>query len=258
MNDFQYIEDGTSLAAILTPWDKDALGFGVAQITTIKLGAEASVQKGYEALQRWCSDEQVKLVSCRLPHQELKKSFFLESKNFKFIEMVLHPQADQLQDWRLEAAGLQIMAATPADMADLDAIALTAFNTERFHLDPRIDSKRGDLRYARWVAATPSHPRQQLLKIVDADRIVGLFIVEAVSATLVYWHLTAINPLYQGQGYGKRVWLSMMQHHQAHGYQGIRTTIAARNYRVLNLYASLNFRFSAPEMTFHLMSDEMV
>jgi RimJ/RimL family protein N-acetyltransferase len=251
MSKFELNTEAIQLSASLIHWDKDALGYAVAQIDSLKIMTSDLASLAYADFKQWCWQNKVKLISCRLAENRLEESFFLEKNEFKFIEMVLHPKIDRLGDLELQPDDLNITEASALDMPTLDAIAKTAFNTERFHVDPRIDSKLGDLRYARWVANTPQHPRQELLKIVDNQIIVGLFIIEAINPNLIYWHLTAINPQYQGMGYGKRVWNSMMRYHQKQGFSGIRTTIAARNYRVLNLYSSLNFRFSAPEMTFH-------
>jgi RimJ/RimL family protein N-acetyltransferase len=43
----------------------------------------------------------------------------------------------------------------------------------------------------------------------------------------------------------------VMMLNKRQGARSIRTTISARNTAVMNLYARLGFRFSAPDMTFH-------
>ena len=66
-----------------------------------------------------------------------------------------------------------------------------------------------------------------------------------------YWHLNAVATELQGKGYGRRAWSAMLQHAQANGARRVRTSIVARNHRVLNLYARLGFRFPPPLMTLH-------
>ncbi|EED35984.1 acetyltransferase, GNAT family [Luminiphilus syltensis NOR5-1B] len=85
--------------------------------------------------------------------------------------------------------------------------------------------------------------------------MVGFFVVEHKRNQEIYWHLTAINPRWQGRGYGYRAWLAMLRHHQMAGYRSVTTTISAGNSRVLNLYAKLGFRFIAPEKTFHWVNE---
>jgi len=74
-----------------------------------------------------------------------------------------------------------------------------------------------------------SEIRQRLLKVVQGDQIVALFIVESGENRSVYWYLTAIAPEWQGQGYGQRVWRAMLRHHQGEGQDSVMTTISARN-----------------------------
>ncbi|MBV5350282.1 GNAT family N-acetyltransferase, partial [bacterium] len=114
-------------------------------------------------------------------------------------------------------------------------------------------SDRASVRYGNWVVNSLDHPRQSLLKVVDGENIVALFIVEQLASGKVYWHLTAVAPQYQGKGLGWRAWRAMMHYHQLQGIGVIETTISARNIRVLNLYARLGARFLPPEMTFHFM-----
>jgi ribosomal protein S18 acetylase RimI-like enzyme len=60
-----------------------------------------------------------------------------------------------------------------------------------------------------------------------------------------------VVPEFQGKGYGKRVRLEMLKFHQQEGMSAIRTTSAAGNTPVLNLYVSLGFRFLPPEINLH-------
>ncbi|NIM40420.1 MAG: GNAT family N-acetyltransferase, partial [Hydrogenophaga sp.] len=42
----------------------------------------------------------------------------------------------------------------------------------------------------------------------------AFFIVEAPAPIEAYWHLTAVAPAFQGQGYGRRVWRAVMDMHR--------------------------------------------
>ena len=92
---------------------------------------------------------------------------------------------------------------------------------------------------------------QELYVVCDASRRIAFFVTELLSDRTCYWHLNAVAPDAQGQGYGRRVWLAMMNQALEGGAQRVRTSIVARNHRVLNLYARLGFSFPPPSMTFH-------
>ena len=245
----------SSLSASLAPWDTGIFGFPVAQIERFAILEPESFEFDYECLETWVNSRNCGMVSCRLGHDRLVESMFLEAKGFRFVEMVLHPEFPDLHRLQIPDQGLEIAAADESDLTEIRRIAETAFKDGRFHLDPRIDSRLADSRYGRWVESSLRHPTQQLLKIRDGQTIVGFFIVEIIDDCRAYWHLTAVSPDHQGKGYGRRTWLAVLQHHVEQGVAAVSTTISARNIAVLNLYSSLNFRFRHPEMTFHWLRE---
>lgn len=239
------------LTANLVPWDAEAFGFPVAQIYELEVIDSSLVMESYREFEQWMDAGGIRIVSCRLPHDRLRESIFLESRGFRFIEMVLHPTIEKLQSLNIASDDLVIVPALESDLPVMRDIAERAFGYERYHVDPRLDPGLGDVRYGRWVTNSLNHPRQCLLKVMKGGHIVALFIVESGENRSVYWYLTAIAPEWQGRGYGQRVWRAMLRHHQAEGQDSVMTTISARNVAVLNLYAKLGFRFLPPEMTFH-------
>lgn len=244
------------LQAALVSWDTEIFGFPVAQIQKLEIIDLLSTAEEYQKFQQWLDVNRIRIASCRLPHDRLQESMFLESKGFRFIEMVLHPKIEKLQSVDIAQDNLIITPALESDLPVMQSIAERAFGHERYHIDPRLDPRLGDLRYGQWVKNSLNHSQQRLLKVIDSKHIVALFIVELREHKSVCWHLTAISPQWQGRGYGQRVWQAMLRHHQVEGQDCVMTTISARNVAVLNLYAKLNFRFLPPEMTFHWVRNE--
>jgi RimJ/RimL family protein N-acetyltransferase len=240
----------------MVPWDREVFGFAVAQIQDLEVVDSHRAMADYRAFPDWLDAGGVGIVNSRLPHQQLRESMFLEANGFRFVEMVLHPTLGNLQSLDIPQDDLRITLARETDLPELQDIAEHAFRYERFHVDPRLDPRLGDLRYRRWVTSSLGHPAQRLLKVTDGDRLVALFLVESRDDRSAYWHLTAVAPAWQGRGYGYRVWRSMLRHHQAEGCNGLTTTISARNVEVLNLYSKLGFRFHPPEMTFHWIREK--
>jgi len=248
---FEWIEPGFRLVAGLVPWDTEVFGFPVAQVRDIRVQDPVASAAGWRSFGDWLSAHEVGIVSCRLPMDRLRESFQLEAHGFRFVEVVLRPHRASLEDLPPQIHGLGIAPATDADLPALIEIAERAFRHERYHVDPRLDPRLGDLRYARWVRTSLGHPSQQLLAITDGPRPIGFFVVERQDAGAVYWHLNAIAPEHHGQGYGRRAWLAMLHRHRDEGATSVATTISVRNVAVQNLYAQLGFRFLPPEMTFH-------
>lgn len=235
----------------MAPWDTDIFGFPVAQFQTIQLLDTKQAVAEYKVVAAWLDEMRVGIASCRLPHDQLRESMFLEGQCFRFIEMVLHPRLDRLAQRELTEDTLVITKAEEADLAAIESIAERVFGYERYHIDYRLDPRLADQRYSRWVRNSFVHPKQRLLKIMDGAHLIAFFIVEINDEGGAYWHLTAVAREWQGQGYGRRVWQAMLRHHRNEGVEYVSTTISARNIPVLNLYARLGFSFLPPEMTFH-------
>lgn len=247
--------DALSLAYFRVPWDSDIFGFPVAQISRISVADPAQALLDMPPFRAWMEQEQIRLASCRLAHNRLRESMLLEQIGFRFVEMVLHPHLSDLQTFSCAPQGLDVIRADASDLPAIEAIAAQAFGYERFHADPRLDRELADRRYLVWVRNSHGHARQNLYKICDGSDLVAFFITENQPDGESYWHLTAIAPAFQGRGYGKRVWREMLHFHQREGMTSVGTTIAGGNTPVLNLYASLGFRFKPPEITLHWVRD---
>jgi ribosomal protein S18 acetylase RimI-like enzyme len=247
----QILTPSLALTWIRAPWDEAVCKFPVMQINNIAVtgpDAAAGMQLFADARDRLGA----RLVSCRLPHDRIVESMLLEECGFRFIEMVYAPEfelaslaADDEPDT------LTVTPAVEADLPELLAIAGASFRHERFRIDPRLDPAISDRRYQNWVATTPAHPTQQLFVIAEGARTIAFFITESLPDGTCYWHLNAIAPDAQGQGYGRRVWARMVRQAKRGGAARVRTSVVARNNRVLNLYGRLGFSLSQPTMTFH-------
>lgn len=232
------------------PWDSVIFGYPVLQIHKICVLSK-DARKDFTEFEASRDGLGAGLVSCRLPHDQLWESILLEEHGFRFIEMTFHPELDRLDEIDIPGDTLSITQATNRDLPEVLDIAGHAFHNERFHVDPRLDHSLGDLRYCNWVKSSLDHPSQRLYLVRDNSRLVAFFVTEMLQDGTCYWHLNAVSPQLQGQGYGRRAWQAMMRQARENGGRRIRTCIVARNFRVLNLYASLGFRFAQPHMTFH-------
>lgn len=238
------------------PWDTAVFGFPVLQITDIRLLGPRGAEEIEGFLQARDSIGSG-LVSCRLPHDRLRESMLLEEIGFRFIEMVYQPEICNFS--QLDAhdpADLSPSLAGENDLPQVLDIAGDAFGNERFHVDPRLPRELGNLRYQNWVRSSVSHLTQRLYVLRDNALVVAFFVLENQPDGTCYWHLNAVAPHLQGKGYGLRAWRTMLMHAKDNGALRVRTSIVARNHRVLNLYARLGFRFSSPSMTFHWVRSE--
>ena len=233
------------------PWDEAVCGFAVLQVSDIEVRGPSAADD-LKVFERERDRRRAGLVSCRLSHHCLVESMLLEEHGFRFIEMVYRPEFDLSKlAFADESALLAVSRAGDDDLPAVSGIARTAFRSERFRMDPRLDPGISDQRYQNWAISSHVHPTQELYVIRDGQRTVAFFVTELLDRQTCYWHLNAVAPDAQGQGYGRRVWLSMLHQALKSGVSRVRTSITARNHRVLNLYARLGFVFLPPTMTLH-------
>jgi GNAT superfamily N-acetyltransferase len=238
------------LAWCEAPWDTAIYGAPVLQLTEFEvLGPNARQDANAFLAARDAAGS--KLVSCRLPAECLRESMLLEDMGFRFIEMVFLPETGELPEPLVAPDALDVRLATAADLPAVQTMAASAFGNERFHVDPRLPRALADLRYANWALSAAQHPTQRLHVLSDLGRPVAFFVTEKLADGTSYWHLNAVTPAEQGRGLGRRAWRTMMALARTEGSLRVRSSIVARNHRVLNLYASLGFHFPPPRMTFH-------
>ena len=239
------------LNANAVPWDSEVFTIPVASITKISLKDKILAQKDFDLFKMWVLENSFKIVSCRLPHQEVGASIFLETNSFRFIEMVLHPIIADLRTYEVGETQMEVQKISESELPEIVSMAEKSFGHERYHVDPRIDTQLANVRYGNWIRNSFYSTNQEILKVQIGSKICGFFVIEESSSKGVYWHLNAVNPQLKGQKLGYNIWSAMIKYHKLSGMHSIRTTIAARNTAVLNLYSKLNFRFDEPEMTFH-------
>lgn len=250
LSDLQLNNSNIIFEATEVPWDSELLGIPVGQITQIEILANDVGNFTEKVFETWREENNFRLVACRIKHSSLRESMFLEKLGFRFIEMVFPMSINDI-DSATYATDLVLEETNASDLIEIENIANSAFSTGRFNIDPQLDSKLGGVRYAGWVRNSFNDSKHSVIKACFEGSIVGFFITEKLDEQIVYWHLTAVSPRYQGQGFGRRIWQAMIMRHKYEGARKIKTMISARNTPVMNLYAQLGFRFDPPMMTFH-------
>lgn len=244
--------DTPSLALVysVAPWDRPFFPGNTATIASITVRDPDGAVREFANFRTWCTDNDVRLVSCRLAQERLLECGFLEGQGFRFIELNYRPSCRNLTVFTADPE----IAIAPAATEDEDAIVAIAsgiFATGRLHLDPQVGPDIGNRRYAAWATNAFHNPQQSVLTFRTEGRIIGFLVVEEPEPHKRFWSLIGLAPGLVGRGLGRRTWQSLLAFHAAEGVTEVATSISSQNLAVLNLYVSLGFRFPPPEITLH-------
>lgn len=255
-------EDKTTceLEVSTSPWDTFAFGVNAGTIEKFYLhNKQYAPHAELRALSRWISDNNISLISARLPEDRIYESILLEKFGSNVIEMNLHPTIRELQNRNYSSSRFVVNVATSEDRDLLSSQVSKSFSYERFHADPRIDNNKASLRYQNWFTSSFDSEERQVLTVNTKDNEkVAFFVTEQRNEEQVHWLLTAVLPKYQGKGIGQSIWESVLCFHKEQKVHRITTTISARNTPVLNLYSKLSFQFDSPEISLHWVDQNLL
>jgi hypothetical protein len=211
-----------------SPWDRAAFGIPAAELTEYSEAAllAAAVRPGHYTLKV----------------DPLADKRLLQEHGFYYCDTLLEP-------W-CEATGLSSVdhpdatLTRTAPLESLLSICHGAFRHGRYHRDFNLSVAGANLRYDNWLAQL--HTANQVFGLLWQDELAGFI---AYRDNVLVLH--AVSESQRGQGRAKYWWSAACQALFAAGHKEVYSSISAANLAVLNLYASLGFRFRHPLDVYH-------
>lgn len=250
-------ESGLGQVAVV-PWDTEIFGFAVGDY---KVGNAAVVQANFEecrqALQAWARERKVRLVSCNLPGDAFPAMGLLQGLGFSNVDSRIRVTHFRLEQADLSRARIPVRPAEEEDYAEIERIAGTAFRFGRYHTDPHFPEKLANRRYQVWVrrALTEARPGEQVYVIGPPGQAQGFFHV-VLEGGIADLRLGAVDPARASGLAGFNLYAGTLKALRNLGARQATAIISPANTRVMNLYASLGFRFSEPEAVYHWHAPE--
>lgn len=241
----------------LLPWDAEVFGFPVADFQPGDRGEIDAHRPAFaQRLARWAGERQVELVACRHPPSDVVLSAILDQCRFRFVEVSLRAELAPLPKDRLPAARVTVRLAAPEDRVPLLSIAESAFNSGRYHADPRFPRALANARYRFWLdnALSRPGPGTRVFALGAAGHPTGFFHVE-IEAAETDLRLSAVDPAGNPGIAGFALYAGVLQALASQGVQRVSARLTATNTAVVNLYAALGFRFAEPEIVRHWHSE---
>jgi len=214
-----------------SPWDTAVFGVSCYEITDYRetLLAHAASTPGHYTIRV----------------DPLCDKGLLHRYGFYYTDTLLEPvcQAGQLLFHEHSGATL----APDVALEEVSRICRTAFTHGRFHRDFNLSSAQADQRYVQWLEQL--HARGTVLGLVFEGELAGFIAHDAGSLVL-----HALGETFRGRGLARYLWSAACRHLFNAGETEICSSVSAANLPVLNLYASLGFRFRAAVDVYHRLS----
>lgn len=127
---------------------------------------------------------------------------------------------------------------------DLLELSRGAYRHGRFHRDFNIQEIKADLRYDNWIRNL--HASGNYFGLLYQKELAAYF---GVCGNKVVLH--AVSERFRGKGLAKYLWSTGYQSLFDQGFSEVTSSVSTPNLAVVNLYASIGFRFRNPVDAYH-------
>jgi GNAT superfamily N-acetyltransferase len=136
---------------------------------------------------------------------------------------------------------------THVPLEELLAICDGAFEHGRFHRDFNLDVRASDRRYNDWLQQL--YCAHTVFSLLYENEVAGFF---AFDGNRIVLH--ALAPSYRGKRLAKYLWSVACVRLYDSGHDELQSSVSVSNLAVVNLYASLGFRFRGARDIYHKLN----
>lgn len=137
-----------------------------------------------------------------------------------------------------------VTIAADCALDDLLAMSRGVYLHGRFHRDFNVPDELADLRYDNWLRDL--HGAGNCLGLLYKGELAAYFGIVGSKAVL-----HAVAEKFRGKGLAKYLWSAAYTRLFSEGHPEVTSSVSAPNMAVINLYASLGFRFRHPLDIYH-------
>jgi RimJ/RimL family protein N-acetyltransferase len=220
----------------LTPWDSRALGIDTYEIIY------ESTEQLKQSLHQIQQENKAGHYTVKIDPLASKR--ILHEFGFYYCDTMVEPYCTV--EFFIPHVKEGIELSQKVDFQTLLNICHGAFIHDRFHKDFNIERHLADIRYDLWLKDL--WEAKQVFGLMYFDEVVGFW---GFSKNKIVLH--AMSERYRGKGLSKYFWSCACQALFEKKYTELVSSISISNLAVLNLYASLGFRFRRPVDVYHCL-----
>lgn len=211
------------------PWDSEVFGIPCFELGSLD-----------EDILRWAQSNSGHYT---VKVDPLADKAVLYRYGFYYVDTLLSPRCNKSALRIFRHPDCRVVLADEVS-SDLLEICADSFLYGRFHRDFQIDSARADKRYQGWLRHLSQNG--QVYSLLYQEKLAGF--IACQSGMLV---LHAMKEEYRGRGLARFFWSEVCSLLVKQGAQELYSSVSAANLAVINLYASLGFRFCTAVDVYH-------
>ncbi len=170
---------------------------------------------------------------------------FLHEYGFYYADTLVEPYCTKAHFNFHDDVKVALSNAVP--LKPLLDICNGAFSHGRFHRDFHLNQVQADARYNRWLSQL--HAAGKVYGLIYCDELAGFMAIDGNKLVL-----HAISKLLHGRGLAKYLWTPVCRMLIEQGHAEVISSVSTCNIAVMNLYASLGFRFRKPVDIYHRLT----
>lgn len=211
-----------------TPWDQAVFGFSTWEVVSPveEVLADLGAHPGHYTIKA----------------DPLSSTELLHRHGFYYCDTLLEPFADRRRFLPVQHDEVGIDFSPKK--SEILEISHGAFHHGRFHRDFNLDPLLADRRYVQWTS-----------QLCDENNVFGLTFAGNLAAFFAFRDnrivLHAVAEHFQGKGLAKYLWSRACCELFERGHVELSSSVSAANLAIVNLYASLGFRFRNPVDLYH-------
>jgi len=231
------------------PWDAAIFGFGVGdyRLPAGTDGVDPTALR--DALAGWAAAAQIELISATTPFADRDRAALLDAAGFRLVDLSLRVTNPRLSATTLPPTRTPVREAITEDLPRLQQIASSSFRFGRYHADPRFPLELANERFRRWIVNAVGSGDTVFVQ-ERAATLRGFLHVRAGGSSADL-RLGAVDPAGADPFSGPDLYAASLHALQQRGVTRATARVPAANVSALNLYASLGFRFDAPDAVYH-------
>ena len=254
------------VSASKLPWDSEQLGIGCGWLDCVLAHGSFPERKNYlteicSEVIGWCKEQGINFLATKIDSDQIMALHALEDLGMRIVDCELTWALDKrMQAWGVKKIKLddrvEIELNNNFEVGEVDQLG-EAFNTDRFHVDDKIDNVRAD---SLWTNSLRNACRERADQVVIArceGKVIGMvtcFIDIEASRYLEtpvcdLAHVVVI-PEWHSRGIGR----SMLEHAVNWAQSQVRFIqigTQVRNYAANALYGKMGFRLAKSQYSLH-------